>query len=97
MIVDTHTHLWSSEHLRPPFIDEVRGVGGSRVDLTSDPEAHSAGTQAADMVFVDSSHEDQFARFNAEDTVQHVADEGGSEIDFRPVIDELHRAASDSS
>ena len=52
MIVDCHTHLWAPDHLGPPFVDEVRGPGGSRPDLTSDPEAHRAGTAAADRVCV---------------------------------------------
>src|SRR5438445_422461 len=76
--------------LQRPFVFVGASIGGMYARLY---EERYPG-EAAGMVFVDSSHEDQFARFNAEDTVQHVADEGGSEIDFRPVIDELHRAAS---
>ena len=74
--------------LQPPFVFVGASIGGMYIRLYEDRYPG----EAAGMVFVDSSHEDQFARFDAEATVQHVADEGGSEIDFRPVIDELHQA-----
>ena len=74
--------------LQPPFVFVGASIGGIYTRLY---ENRYPG-EAAGLVFVDSSHEDQFARFDAEATVQHFADEGGSEIDFRPVIDELHRA-----
>jgi hypothetical protein len=56
VIVDCHTHLWEPEHLGPPFVDEVRGVGGVTIDLTSDPASHEVGTSAADVVFVFGFH-----------------------------------------
>jgi pimeloyl-ACP methyl ester carboxylesterase len=74
--------------LQPPFVFAGASIGGMYIRLY---EERYPG-ETAGMVFVDSSHEDQFARFNAEATVQHFADEGGSQIDFRPVVDELHRA-----
>jgi predicted TIM-barrel fold metal-dependent hydrolase len=52
VIVDCHTHLWESAHLRAPFVDEVRGAGGASVDLASDPDTHRRGTAAADAVCV---------------------------------------------
>jgi predicted TIM-barrel fold metal-dependent hydrolase len=52
VIVDCHTHVWAPGHVGPPFVDEVRGPGGSRPDLTSDPGAHRRGTEAADRVCV---------------------------------------------
>jgi pimeloyl-ACP methyl ester carboxylesterase len=75
--------------LKPPFVFAGASIGGIYTRLYD--ERYPG--EAAGMVFVDSSHEDQFARFDAEDTVQHFADEGGSEIDFRPAVDELHQAA----
>lgn len=56
MVVDCHTHLWLQEHLGPPFVDEVRGPGGRRPDLTADPAAHAHGTAAADAVCVFAFH-----------------------------------------
>jgi predicted TIM-barrel fold metal-dependent hydrolase len=52
VIVDCHTHLWEPSHLRAPFLEEVRGAGGASVDLSSDPETHRRGTEAADAVCV---------------------------------------------
>jgi pimeloyl-ACP methyl ester carboxylesterase len=74
--------------LQRPFVFVGASIGGMYTRLYD--ERYPG--EAAGMVFVDSSHEDQFERFDAEATVQHFADEGGSEIDFRPVIDELHQA-----
>ena len=76
--------------LQPPFVFVGASIGGIYTRLY---EERYPG-EAAGMVFVDSSHEDQFARFDAEATVQHFADEGGPLIDLRPVVNELHQAGS---
>lgn len=52
MIVDTHTHLWAGSHLGEPFRSEIRGSGGARVEVTSEPTDHLVGTSAADVIFV---------------------------------------------
>jgi pimeloyl-ACP methyl ester carboxylesterase len=87
-VADEMHKLIAGLGLRPPFVFVGASIGGIYTRLYD--ERYPG--EAAGMVFVDSSHEDQFARFNAEATVQHFADEGGSQIDFRPVVGELHNA-----
>ncbi len=89
-VADELHRLIAGLGLEPPFVFVGHSIGGIYIRLYN--ERYPG--EAAGMVFVDSSHEDQFARSNAEDTVQHFADEGGSQIDFRPVVDELHRTGS---
>ncbi len=89
-VADELHRLIAGLGLQPPFVFVGQSIGGMYIRLYA---AHYPG-ETAGMVFVDSSHEDQFARFDAEATVQHFADEGGSEINFRSVVDELHRAGA---
>jgi pimeloyl-ACP methyl ester carboxylesterase len=88
VVADELHRLIAGLGLQPPFVFAGASIGGIYTRLYD--ERYPG--EAAGMVFVDSSHEDQFARFDAAATVQHFADEGGSEIDLRPVIDELHQA-----
>jgi pimeloyl-ACP methyl ester carboxylesterase len=88
LVADELHKLIAGLDLQPPFVFVGASIGGMYVRLYEDRYPG----ETAGIVFVDSSHEDQFARFNAEATVQHFADEGGSEIDLRPVIDELRQA-----
>ncbi len=88
VVADELHRLVAGLGLQRPFVFVGASKGGIYTRLY---EERYPG-EAAGMVFVDSSHEDQFARFDAEATVQHFADEGGSEIDFRPVVNELHQA-----
>ncbi len=87
-VADELHRLIAGLGLQPPFVFVGASIGGIYTRLYD--ERYPG--EAAGMVFVDSSHEDQFARFDAEATVQHFADEGGSEIDLRPVVNELHQA-----
>lgn len=74
--------------LQPPYVFVGHSIGAiySRIYAARHPD------NAAGWVFVDPSTENQFAAFNAEWQIPHFGDEGGSTVDYGPVIEELHAA-----
>jgi hypothetical protein len=73
---------------KPPFVFVGQSVGAIyvRTEVARYPD------DAAGFIFVDPTTEDQFAAFDAEYQIPHFGDEGGSHIDYGPVIEALHAA-----
>lgn len=87
-VIDELERMLSELGLEPPYVFAGHSVGGIYISLY----AARHPDEVVGMVFVDPTHEDQFARFDAEYQVAHFGNEGGDHIDYGPVVDELNVA-----
>jgi pimeloyl-ACP methyl ester carboxylesterase len=74
--------------LQPPFVFVGHSLGAIYVRLY----AEQYPGETAGFVLVDPTTENQFARFDAGWQIPTFGSEGGSAVDFGPVVDELHNS-----